>query len=304
MALNLKQLESFVAVADLGGFSKAAARLNTTQPNISLRITALEAALGTALMERDPGSVRLTAKGRALLVHARRVLRAVEDLTVASENAALFDGVLRLGVTEMVVHTWLDDFLSRLARAFPALAVELTVDLSATLDRELAERAHDLTFQSGPFAHPASGDEPLGTWPLTWVAAPALAARLGPRVAFADLLAYPILTHARDTRPFADVARRAGQAGGAPPRLVPSNNLAACMHMTAQGMGVATLLDAMVAPEVATGRLVRLACDWVPEPLAFHARYDAARAPRYVALTAGLAREAAAAHDNESSSCA
>ena len=297
MALNLKQLESFVSVADLGSFSKAAVRLNTTQPNISLRITALEAALGTSLMDRDPGSVRLTAKGRDLLDHARRVLRAVDDLTVASENAALFDGVLRLGVTEMVVHTWLDDFLARLAKAFPALSVELTVDLSVTLDRDLADRVLDLTFQSGPFAHPASGEEPLGVWPLTWVAAPDIAAKLGPRVAFEDLLAFPILTHARHTRPFADVQRRAGQGGGAPPRLIPSNNLAACMRMTMQGMGVATLLDAMVAPEVAAGGLVRLDCDWVPEPLAFHARYDEVRAPRYVALTAGLAREAAEAHD-------
>ena len=293
MTLNLKQLETFVFVADLGSFSKAAARLNTTQPNISLRITALETALDTALMDRDAGSVRLTAKGRELLAYARRVLRATDDLMVASENAAIFDGVLRLGVTEMVVHTWLDDFLKRIASAFPALAVELTVDLSVTLDHDLATRALDLAFQSGPFDHQASGNEDLGTYPLGWVAAPSVAAMLGHGFSLDDLLAFPILTHARNTRPYADVQRHVRQAGRLLPRLIPSNNLAACMRMTVQGMGVATLLDAMVAPEVESGALVRLAYPWVPEPLTFHARYDAERAPRYVAIAAGLARDAA-----------
>jgi len=295
MAPSLKHLETFVFVADLGSFSKAAVRLNTTQPNISLRITALETALDTVLLERDPGSVRLTARGRDLLIHARRVLRAVDDLMVASENAAIFDGVLRLGVTEMVVYTWLEDFLERLAAAFPSLSVELTVDLSVTLDRELAGRALDLTFQSGPFEHPASGSVDLGTWPLTWVAAPSVAEALGADIALDDLLAHPILTHARNTRPYADVERHVRGAGRGVPRLIPSNNLAACTRMTAQGMGVAALLDAMVAPEIAAGRLVRLDYAWVPQPLAFCARYDAERAPHYVSMAGELARAASAA---------
>jgi len=293
MGVNLKQLEAFVSVADLGSFSKAAVRLNTTQPNISLRITALERALDTALMDRDPGSVRLTAKGRDLLAYARRVLQATDDLKIASGNAALFDGVLRLGVTEMVVHTWLADFLARLAEAFPGLAVELTVDLSVTLDRDLAARTLDLAFQSGPFEHRASGSEELGTWPLAWVAAPSVARALGAGISLEALLAYPILTHARNTRPYADVERHVRQAGRTLPRLIPSNNLAACMRMTAQGMGVATLLEAMVMAELEAGTLVRLDYGWVPEPLVFHARYDAGRAPRYVAIAADLARRAA-----------
>ncbi len=295
MTLNLKQLEAFVSVADLGSFSKAALRLNTTQPNISIRITALESALDTSLMDRDPGSVRLTAKGRDLLAYARRVLQATDDLMIASENAAIFDGVLRLGVTEMVVHTWLEDFLQRLAHAFPSLAVELTVDLSVTLDRDLAARALDLAFQSGPFEHMASGTEDLGTYPLTWVASPSVAAALGRGIVLESLLAYPILTHARNTRPFADVERHVRQAGRILPRLIPSNNLAACMRMTVQGMGVATLLDAMVSPEIEAGTLARLDYDWTPDPLTFHARYDADRAPRYVSMAAELARDAARA---------
>ena len=68
MRFNLKQIEAFVWVADLQSFRRAAERLNTTQPNISARISSLEEALGTALMTRDAGSVRLTGKGQTLPV--------------------------------------------------------------------------------------------------------------------------------------------------------------------------------------------------------------------------------------------
>lgn len=105
MKLSLKQLEAFVWVANLGSFRKAADRLNTIQPNISSRIATLETLLGQTIMDRDAGSVRLTSKGTQLLIHARKVLRAVDDFADATSEASLIDGTLRLGVTEMIVHT-------------------------------------------------------------------------------------------------------------------------------------------------------------------------------------------------------
>ena len=76
LPFNLKHIEAFLAVADLGSFRRAAERLNTTQPNISNRISQLEDRLGLRLMERDAGSVRLTPRGQALLAPARQVLGA------------------------------------------------------------------------------------------------------------------------------------------------------------------------------------------------------------------------------------
>jgi len=86
---SLKQLEAFIWVADLGSFNKAADRLNTTQPNISSRISTLETALNVTLMERDAGSVRVTSKGQELLKHAREVLQKSEALLVAADETLL-----------------------------------------------------------------------------------------------------------------------------------------------------------------------------------------------------------------------
>ncbi|MFO8125228.1 LysR family transcriptional regulator [Yoonia sp.] len=287
MRLNLKQLEAFVWVADLQSFRRAAERLNTTQPNISARIAGLEQALGTTLMTRDAGSVRLTGKGQDLLTHARRVLDATDALVVAADRKELIEGTLRLGVTEMIVHTWLRDYMRRLKDVYPRLTVELTVDFSVNLEKGLAERTLDLALQNEPFSRLATGQLEIGAYDLIWVASPDLG--LEKRQTIETLAAQPILTHARDTRLYEEVAAHFGSRRDLAPRLVPSTNLDACQTMTIDGMGIAVLPVAMVDRDIAKGMLVQLDYNWTPEPLHFFARYDEERAPRFVAEAAMLA---------------
>ena len=104
-AINIKQVEAFVLAAELGSFRRAGDMLNTTQPNISARIAALEGLLNRKLLDRDAGSVTLTPAGGALLGKARAILSSVDDLLVAANEPELFHGRLRLGVTELIVHS-------------------------------------------------------------------------------------------------------------------------------------------------------------------------------------------------------
>jgi len=275
MSVTLKQLEAFVQVADLASFRRAAELLNTTQPNISARIASLEARLGQVLMERDAGSVRLTPQGEALLGKARDVLRAVEGLIAATKDDTLYEGVLRLGVSELVVHTWLRGYLRRLKDRFPNVLVELNVDFSTSLSTALFNRALDLTLQSGPFTRTASGTVTLDTQALLWVAAPAL--DISGQVTRASLAAHPILSFARGTEPYTQLS---AHFSGSRARIVPTTNIATVLQMTIDGLGVA-------------GALVRLEYDWVPEPLHFAARYDSQTTPAYVAQAALLAEEVA-----------
>ncbi len=291
MTPSLKQIDAFVQVADLGSFRRAAVRLNTTQPSISARIAALEALLDVRLMERDAGSVRLTTRGRDLLPHARAVMRSVAAMLAATGNAALLQGVLRLGVTELVVHTWLPAFLGALKDAAPNVLVELTVDLSAQLSQALGDRSLDLTFQTGPFQRRTSGHAELGEYPLIWVARPDLGLAAGAALSLEDLAAHPILTHARGTLPYDQLAGHVATRAGRAVRLVPSSNLAACLQMTLDGYGVACLPRAMVGGALHDGRLVALDYDWVPDPLHFAARFDAARAPDFLRLAVQLAKD-------------
>ena len=286
MDITLKQLEALVWVADLGSFRRAAERLNTTQPNISTRIAALESQLGVTLMERDAGSVRLTAKGAELLGHARKVLGATEDLIAATGDSALLSGTLRLGVTEMIVHTWLRRFLNLLRQRFENLVVELTVDMSVMLEAGLVDRSIDLALQNGPFERVSSGEIDLGVYPSTWAASPELGLG-GGMVTFEQIAAHPILTHARDTRYFREVSEHFRAAA----RIVPSSNLAACQHMALNAMGIALLPEAMISRELREATLVPVAYGWRPEDMQFYARWDRERAASVVAAAAALAAE-------------
>ena len=293
MNLNLKQLEAFVWVSDLGSFRKAATRLNTTQPNISARIAALESLLKVTLMERDAGSVRLTSKGEELLAYARNVLRSTESLIEAADREVLYEGVLKLGVTEMIVHTWLRHFLKVLKEKFPNIDVELTVDISVNIEKELADRSIDLAFQNEPFRHQTTGNIDLGTFPVVWVASPTLNLHKLSKVAIKDLCNHPILTHARHTQLFQMVESHFAEHREYSPRLVPSSNLSASIHMAIDGLGIAILPAAMVANELASGELIKLEYHWAPESLHFLARYNAGRASGVVSSAAALASEVA-----------
>lgn len=295
MNLSLKQLEAFIWVCDLGSFRKAATRLNTTQPNISSRISSLETALNVTLLERDAGSVRITSKGQTLLAHARRVLRSTEELIEAADAPALYNGVLKLGVTELVVHTWLRDYLKLLKEQYPGTLVELTVDLSTTLTKELYSRSLDLVFQNGPFSQQTTGCDDLGSYPWIWVASPSMLqsvskAKSG-QVLAQHLAQFPILTHARDTWPYEQV--RAHLASYRDLRLVPSSNLAACLQMTVDSMGIAVLPEAMVRSDINKGQLIRIPYDWSPEDLRFQARYHADKSSPFVTKAALLATSVA-----------
>src|SRR5690348_7852946 len=77
--MDIDEIQTFVAIADLGGFTRAGLRLHRSQPAISRRLSILERELGAPLFERIRGRARLTEAGRAFLPHAEAALAALKD---------------------------------------------------------------------------------------------------------------------------------------------------------------------------------------------------------------------------------
>jgi len=290
--ITLKQLEAFAFVVDAGTFRAAAAALGTTQPNISARITALEAALNVTLLIRDAGSVRLTADGGKLLKKTREVLWAGEALIEAAGRQELIEETLRLGVTELVACTWLQGFLRLMREAYPKLRIQLEVDISTAIDARLMEGQLDLALQTGPFKSKAFASEALGQERYCWVVNSDLAARVNAKPSLRELFDVTVLTHAKHTQACAALHALATERGLRGERIVHSSALSACVPMALEGLGAALLPERLVTAEIASGELHKLEPDWVPEPLSFYARYAPARAALYVERAAQIAKAA------------
>lgn len=115
MPLQLESdlLRSFVAVADLENFTRAAHALGRTQSAVSMQMKRLEELVGDPLFERGPRGVLLTRKGGELLINARRIVDLLDE-TAASLAAPALDGQVRIGIPE----EYGDSVLSRALSAF------------------------------------------------------------------------------------------------------------------------------------------------------------------------------------------
>src|SRR5690606_2536296 len=99
-AMDASELRVFEAVARLGGMSRAAAELNTVQSNVTGRIQALEAELGTARFRRHSRGVETTEAGRRLLPYALRVAALLAEAAAAVRDDGRPQGELAIGSLE------------------------------------------------------------------------------------------------------------------------------------------------------------------------------------------------------------
>jgi DNA-binding transcriptional LysR family regulator len=134
--MDLRQLRSFVAIAEAESFSRAAARRHVTQPALSRQIRDLEAELGVRLFDRSSRRVRLTPAGDDVL---RRSRDALVEIDALRERARSLGGgrvgILRVGATPQVLESVLSDFLTRYRRMHPDIEVQLVEDGAVTILR-------------------------------------------------------------------------------------------------------------------------------------------------------------------------
>src|SRR4051812_12537701 len=122
--LTIRQLQYVVAVAETGGFHRAAQRCHVSQPALSAQVQQIEGVLRVKLFERDRRHVLVTAAGEDLITRARRVLLEVDDLVAASTRASdPFAGMFRVGVIPTVAPYLLPDVTPALNRRYPRLRI-------------------------------------------------------------------------------------------------------------------------------------------------------------------------------------
>jgi DNA-binding transcriptional LysR family regulator len=143
--LRLEWLRSFLAVADSGGYSRAARALHMSQPAVSTHVKELEKSLGAKLLEKIGGKVRLTPSGEAAARDAREVLEGVSRLREsASRSENEVGGPLTVGASTTPGNYILPALLGRFERANPGVRTQLLVGNSAHVLNRLLRNEVDL----------------------------------------------------------------------------------------------------------------------------------------------------------------
>jgi DNA-binding transcriptional LysR family regulator len=168
--LDLDLVRTFVTIAGTGNFTRAAETMRRQQSTISLQVQRLESALGQKLIERTPRSVRLTSEGETFLGYARRLLD-LNDEVVSRVNEPHMQGSVRLGTPEDFATRHLPEVLARFTQAYPAVALEVTCDLTMNLLERFRKGAFDLTLIKRERGATEPGGIRVWREPLVWVAA-------------------------------------------------------------------------------------------------------------------------------------
>lgn len=167
--LDVTILRSFLAVADLGGVTRAAGHLNLTQSAVSMQLKRLEELLGLALFDRSGRRIALTPSGEQLLGYAKRMVD-LNDEVMTRLTDHVYEGEIILGVPHDIVYPVIPRVLQRFNAEFPRMKVQLQSSYTTHLKERFASGGMDVILTTEDSVD--SGGETLMEAPLRWVGAP------------------------------------------------------------------------------------------------------------------------------------
>jgi DNA-binding transcriptional LysR family regulator len=253
---TFRELEAFVAVADMGSFEKAARNLGTSQSGISRLIHEFEQGYAQPLFNRERRAARLTLKGQEVLVHARAILLQRMNLMERFGGADLLAPTLRLGVTELSAVTWLGSFIATLKARYPGLRLDLKVGASVGLHALMQDGQLDAAVVMESVRSHNMVRVPVGVARCGWYCA--VNAPLPGSLKLAEFERQTVLlqgrTHGGGTQTENWLVERGVKLGNS----IQSDSLAALAGICAAGLGVASLPRAVASHGMASGLLREL----------------------------------------------
>lgn len=287
---RLHEIEVFIAVADAGGFARAAARLRLSPPAVTRAISALEDRLGARVFNRTTRRLTITDVGQRFLASARRVLADLD----AAEKEAVGDVaqpqgqlVITASVTfgRAALPTVVCDFLAEHPRVTASVVL---------LDRvvNLVEEGMDVAVRIGHLPDSGLIARRIGTVRRILVASPDYLSARGTPVSPAELPRHSVIVFTglmrnREWR-FLD-GQRPGSVSLNP--RIEINDAAAAIRAAERGHGIATALSYMVSNQIRGGSLVPVlaAFSLPPQPVHLvhaHARLVAPRVRAFLEFAA------------------
>jgi DNA-binding transcriptional LysR family regulator len=266
------ELRVFIAVAEAGGFAKAANVLHSSPPAVTRAVAALEERLGVRLFNRTTRTVHLTEPGARFLEDARRVLG---DLDTAEQDvrgeARLASGQLSITASVSFGRTVLQSIVADFTEAHPLVSVAMLL-----FDRvvDLVDEGFDLAVRISHLPDSSLVSTQIGEVRRMLVASPDYLAKRGTPLQPRDLKTHAVITH---TTLLANREWRYINAGK-PARMalqprIETNDAHTNIALAEQGKGITIVLSYMVGDALRSGKLVPVLQSYAPPPVPVHLVY-------------------------------
>lgn len=254
MSLNLHHLKIFAAVAEHGGFSRAARALRLSQPAVSKTVQELERQVGLALFDRAGRAPRLTDAGEMLFARARELF-GVERIAEEELGAlrGLERGVLRVGASTTVATYFLPQLLARFHEQHGGVKLRVLSANTRAIARRLLEGRLDIALVEGPVSHDRISVSEWREDELVVIAPAAHRLVRKRRVVAADLMSEPFILRepGSGTREVAEAAL--AEHGVHPSAAMQLGSTEAIKQAVAAGLGLAVVSRASAADQLALG---------------------------------------------------
>jgi LysR family nitrogen assimilation transcriptional regulator len=247
--MDLKQLEYFVRVAELGSFTRAAIALDVAQPALSRQVRLLEVELRQNLLARNGRGATPTEAGKLLLEHGRGILHQVER---AREELGRVRGALAgrvaIGLPPSVAKVLAVPLIREFRRRMPEATLSITEGLSVGMQESLANGRLDIALLYNAAASADTEITPLLEEDLFLVERQAKGARANPKsVALKDIAALPLVIPSRPNAIRMLVESGLANLGLRPHIALEIDGVAAILELVADGAGSAVLSRNAVA---------------------------------------------------------
>lgn len=241
--MDIKKLESFVQVADLGSFTKAATLLDVAQSALSQQVRQLELELNQILLHRNGRGVTPTDAGRRLLAHARGILmqvrRARDDLVEARDAMG---GHIVLGLPPTIARLLTVPLVKEFRIAFPEATLGVAEALSASVVKWLQEGQVDIGLVYNPSPLPSLEIRPLYDQELFLISAKASkSAADGKPVQLRELPRYPLIVPSRSNANRILIDTQLARVGLKPKIAFEIDGIASIIDLVQEGYGHAVL---------------------------------------------------------------
>lgn len=144
--MEIKNLETFIQTAELGGFTKAAEKLGYSQSTVSFQIRQLEEALGIQLFERVNHTVKLTARGSEILALCHEILKLTGDMKKVADGQRQIGGHIRIATASSLCHWLFGRQFEAFHRQYPGITLKVTSASTEEMFRLLNQNETDLVY--------------------------------------------------------------------------------------------------------------------------------------------------------------